>query len=364
MMHHLSFKGNPFREPVERSLSLTNNSTSPLWKTPLVEVERIAAANFGVNGVATSLSSERDETFLIETHDAKRFVLKIANPDERPDLLRLQTDALLHLASNAPDLPVPRALPSSDNQMLVPLRSGDGRVRLVRLLTFLDGVQLYKAPRSAGQLTALGRALAALGTALSNFKPTVPQQDLLWDISNAPALRELVPETEPSRQSAIFAALDAYDALAAARLNDLPRQLIHNDFNPHNILVDFDNPDRVTGIIDFGDLVEAPRVNDIAVALSYLVGAEDGVNDCLVFLRAYHAAQKLGIDELDCLPVLLRTRLAMTLVITEWRSRRHPDNSDYILRNHPIALAGLATLARYSDSDLAVIFRRELGDKT
>jgi hydroxylysine kinase len=333
------------------------------WKTALGDVERIAATYFGIEGVAACLSSERDETFLIETLQKSRYVLKIASPDERRDLLLLQTEALLHLASNAADLPVPRVVPSSDNQMLISLPFGDGTFRLVRMLTFLDGVQLYKAARSKAQLSALGTSLAALGTALSTFKPDVPSQELLWDISNAPALRKLLPDTERSRQLAILTAFDAYDTLASAGLKELPRQLIHNDFNPHNILVGFDEPEKVTGIIDFGDLVEAPRINDIAVALSYLVGAEDGLNDSLAFLRAYHAAQKLGANELACLPTLLRTRLAMTLVITEWRAERHPDNRDYILRNHPIALAGLTMLANYSDSDLAIIFRRELGDQ-
>jgi hydroxylysine kinase len=32
-------------------------------------------------------------------------------------------------------------------------------------------------------------------------------------------------------------------------------------------------------------------------------------------------------------------------LITEWRARRYPENSVYILKNHPAAAAGLARLA-------------------
>ncbi|MEE4417602.1 phosphotransferase, partial [Klebsiella pneumoniae] len=51
--------------------------------------------------------------------------------------------------------------------------------------------------------------------------------------------------------------------------SSLKTQIIHNDFNLHNILVDPAEPLEIAGIIDFGDMVFAPRVNDLAVALAY-----------------------------------------------------------------------------------------------
>ena len=40
----------------------------------------------------------------------------------------------------------------------------------------------------------------------------------------------------------------------------------------------------------------------------------------------------------------MATRQAMTVLITEWRARSHPDNAAYILRHNPAARRGLVLL--------------------
>lgn len=339
-----------------------NALNTKMDKTPLEAVENIAVEYFGVAGRASTLSSERDETFLVEARDGRRYVLKIANPSERMEVLRFQTEGMLHLAAKGLSLPLPEVVAAGDGSSLLILPFGERRI--ARMLTFLDGRQLHKAPRSAAQMHALGTALALLGKGLSDFRPDVPTQDLLWDICYAANLRSLVSHVEPPRRKLVLAALDGFDRFAAHAMTTLPRQVIHNDFNPHNILVSPTDPATVTGVIDFGDMVEAPLVNDLAVALSYQIGTADGIADAVTILRAYNAVRQLDRSELDHLPALLRTRLAMTVIITEWRAGLHPENRDYILRNHPIALAGLNRLADDSDADLGAFFRQKIGDFT
>jgi Ser/Thr protein kinase RdoA (MazF antagonist) len=345
-------------EPTQHS---GNALSAAVGKTPLATVEAIALEHFGVASSAVTLSSERDETFLIRAAAGCHYILKIANAAERLDVLEFQTQALVHLAAKVLPLPLPRAIPTKGREMLVLLPFGDEQ-RLVRMLTFLDGQQLYKAPRSSEQIRALGKALALLGKGLADFKPHVPQQNLLWDISNAAALSELVSKVEPTRQTLVSRALEGFDKLANGAMNALRRQVIHNDFNPHNILVSQANPEIVTGVIDFGDMVEAPLINDLAVALSYQVGADNGLEDAIATLSAYHRVRRLEQLEIACLPTLLRTRLAMTVIITEWRAGLHPENRDYILRNHPIALSGLMRLADYDDAELGTLFQQKIGD--
>jgi Ser/Thr protein kinase RdoA (MazF antagonist) len=345
-------------EPIQQNQNTLNAAVA---KTPLATVEAIAWEHFGVAGSAVTLSSERDETFLIRADSCRDYILKIANPAERLDVLEFQTQALVHLEAKGLPLPLPNAVPTKKEETLVLLPFGNEQ-RIGRMLTFLDGQQLYKAPRSSGQMRALGEALALLGKGLADFKPQVPQQDLLWDICNATALSEFVTEVEPSRQLMVRHALDGFGRLADRAINALPRQVIHNDFNPHNVLVSQADPEVVTGVIDFGDMVEAPLINDLAVALSYQIGAETGFEDAIAMLSAYHRIRRLDQFEIACLPTLLRTRLAMTVVITEWRASLYPENRDYILRNHPIALSGLTRLADYSDKDLGTLFQQKIGD--
>jgi len=103
----------------------------------------------------------------------------------------------------------------------------------------------------------------------------------------------------------------------------------------------------VTGIIDFGDLVYSALVNDVAVACSYLIrDSDDPLGPISDFLAAYCRILPLEERELELLPDLLATRLALTVVITNWRASLHPGNAGYILRNQKGAIQGLRQLSR------------------
>lgn len=334
-----------------------------VWtKTPTEMVSQIALDVFRIAGEAFSLSSERDETFLFRATDGARYVLKIASAAERLDVLQFQTAAMFHLERHAPALPVSRIVPAVDGREVFPLTFPDGSVRLVRLLTFLDGEQLYKAPPSKTQVRNLGAMLAELGLGLKTFEFPAPDNVLLWDLTHVLDLRARIADVKPANRELVSKALDNYETNAALQAKVLPTQVIHNDFNPHNILVSDNDPDKIAGIIDFGDIVRAPLVNDLAVALSYQIGKSDGMAISETLLAGYHNVRPLLDGEMECLPALIRARLAMTVIITEWRATTHPDNAAYIRRNHPIALAGLHALADKTDVELTSRFRSALGE--
>jgi Ser/Thr protein kinase RdoA (MazF antagonist) len=344
-------------------LAVPTDIMNAVWtKTPAEMVSRIALDVFGITGEAFSLSSERDETFLFRATDGARYVLKIASAAERIDVLQFQTAALLHLERHAPTLPISRIVPAIDGREIFPLKFADGSVRLVRLLTFLDGEQLYKAPSSTTQLRNLGVMLAELGLGLKTFDFPAPDNVLLWDLTHVLDLKARIADVIPANRGLVASALDNYETNAALQANVLPIQVIHNDFNPHNILVSESDAERIAGVIDFGDIVRAPLINDLAVALSYQIGKTDGLAISETLLAGYHSIRPLLAEELECLPALIRARLAMTVIITEWRAATHPNNAAYILRNHPIALAGLHALADTTDAELTSRFRSALGE--
>ena len=95
-------------------------------------------------------------------------------------------------------------------------------------------------------------------------------------------------------------------------LNDLPTQTIHNDINGENVLYD---GEKVCGIIDFGDLLRAPRVIEVATAAAYLRSPEQPLRLIAPMVSAYCAVNPLVSDELDLLFDLVRARLCMTVSI-------------------------------------------------
>lgn len=331
------------------------------------QAAELALQAFGVEGRATLLTSERDQNFRIDAADGQAYVLKVTHPSEDPVVTDFQTQAQLVLAAPQAGLPVPRLLPARDGLPVFWAPLADGRARqAVRLISFLPGVPLYRQRAGAAQRRALGRELARFDLALQGFSHAGGAQKLLWDIQHLGELRPLLAHIDDAARRALAERfLDAHEDGVAAAQPALRRQVIHNDLNAYNVLVDAADPDRVTGILDFGDMVEAPLVNDLAVACAYQL-ADDGdpmagAADCVA---GYHALLPLSATELRLLPRLTIARLLVTVLITEWRARQHPANRAYILRNNPLSWAGLrrfdaTPMAQVEDGIMNAINRKE-----
>ncbi len=95
---------------------------------------QILAERFGLSGDLTPLGSERDQNFSVVTAGGERFVLKISNPAESATVLDFQAQALLHVAQQAPGMPVPHIVPAKDGRPLVRIETPAGpcMVRVVR----------------------------------------------------------------------------------------------------------------------------------------------------------------------------------------------------------------------------------------
>lgn len=338
-------------------MSAVGNAVPAPALTSESEASAILGEFYGLDATAKRVSSELDETFIARAQDGTRMVLKIASPAERRDILEFQAGALLHLAGSASDLPVPRMIAGRDGNT-IQLLMHNGLGRFVRLLSYLDGDQLSAIPANApAQLEQLGRLLGRLDAALGSFQPMVPAFDLVWDITHADRIIPMAHQmAAPEERALTLRAFDDFLATVKPRQSELPSQIIHNDLNPHNVLVASDDPSRISGVIDFGDMVEAPRVNDPAVALSYFIGKPDGTVLIAAFMRGYRPAQPLTPLEQSMLPTLVRARLAMTVALTEYRAARHPERAAYIVRNRPGSLSGLRRMAAMTPSETEAAF--------
>src|SRR5205085_1489116 len=106
------------------------------------------------------------------------------------------------------------------------------------------------------------------------------------ELQDAAGAIDLLDDRRRALVAPVFARFGELD------LSSLPRQLIHNDANEHNVLVAEDG--SVAGLIDFGDLVWAPRVCGLAVALAYaMLGRDDPVRAVTPVVRGYHEVAPL-----------------------------------------------------------------------
>ena len=304
------------------------------------EIAALLAQHYGLAGPLKRLTSERDLNLHLVA-PAQGYVVKVANRAEPRAVTDFQTAALLHLEGKG--LPVPQVVRTRAGATEVDLPQG-----LLRVLTYLEGRPMHLAPPSPALRRAMGEMAARITLGLQGFSHAGADHVLQWDIRQASALRPLLAHVPHDLRPLCAATLDRFDAEVFPGLAACRWQVVHNDLNPHNVLVEANAPDRIAGVLDFGDMVRTPLVCDLGVAASYQVDPAAALDSLVEFTAAYHRVLPLTPGELALVADLTATRMLTTLCITSWRAAKYPDNAPYILRNFPSAQAGLVALAALS----------------
>lgn len=308
---------------------------------------------WGFSGALSPLYGERDLNLELLTDDGGRWLLKVAHQDTPLERLRFEGHVLRGLPRQARSPVTPVLLPTPDGRDLVPVTLDSGVKTHLRILGWIPGEPLEPSTAPHGTLEALGRASARLNEALAAQElpgaRTLPG-DLPWDLQNLLTLAPLLDRCPPVvPRQAVRDTLERFRAHVARPLAALPRQVVHNDLNPDNLRIDPQRPTSLPGVIDFGDMVRAPVICDLAIACAYVVGQE--ADRCLdrvaSALRGFHQTRPIEETEWRLLPTLLEGRLCQSLLIQGARIRDgHPDadNLAESLRGHAHRLRALQAL--------------------
>jgi hydroxylysine kinase len=316
------------------------------------EAEALAAKHYDILATARRLPGEKDDNFALECEQGT-FLLKVAHPDEPADDTALHTSLLAHLAE-VPDIPVQQLIPAQDGRTEVRVADGHGRFRIARITSYLPGRMLRVVPSTPALRDNLGRTLARLGQELRGFQHPRSRRPVLWDLWRADLVRPLLDDLKAlAGYDLLVQCLDRFESHVRPRVASLRRQMVHNDFSADNVLIGDDDV-SVVGIIDFGDAVETQLINDIAVAATNQLNDDgDPMAPAVDLVGAYHGVIPLTVPELEVLYDLVRLRLTMRIIITEWRSMRFPENREYVMRNTPRAWAHLESLPASGAPDVS-----------
>lgn len=316
----------------------------------LDEVGALVRRLYGIDGSLKSLVGERDQNCCLESADGTRYVVKISNPAEPVSVVDFQIAALEHIARVAPDLPAPRVVRTLDGRTRDTVTLPDGARTTVRILTYLDGVQIRETPRTAAQRRAMGTFLARLNLALGDFTHPSATHTLLWNVSAAHRLSAKLDDIENAPRRALAESfMTRFTDQVLPRLGSVRTQVIHNDYHLYNVLVAPEDHERIVGIIDFGDMLHAPLVGEVATAAAFhMTGSADPFEGPAQFVGAYHATLPLTDIEQEIVADLMATRHLITALISEWRAKRYPENRAYIMRHNPAAWEALSQMADLS----------------
>jgi 4-aminobutyrate aminotransferase-like enzyme len=198
----------------------------------------------------------------------------------------------------------------------------DGVTFATCLISFLPGRLLAQAGANDGVLQSLGAMLARVDRALQGYFHSSLQRRLVWDVRRLPELAEFTQHIESQALRAAVSEASGSLRNCLPRLRALRSQAIHGDCHAANLLLDLTGR-GIGGILDFGDMIHAPRIFEPAVTMAELLSESVAtLPEAAAVLTGYALHQPLEVDEVEVLYDIIAARLAVTVLVHAWR-RRH-----------------------------------------
>lgn len=294
------------------------------------EIKNLIASIYHLEGDLKPLPGEIDLNFLLVTQDKRKYTLKVANPAEKKDILEFQNAMMLHLISKNMGLEIPQVIYSHQKDLITTTKDKEGRERLIRLLTWVEGRPFATVnPHTEQLLYQLGNLCGKLNLALKDFDHPAAHRFIKWDLAQVewvkPHLNSFKNELKNDLAHYYYG---LYESIVKPIKGSLPKSVIYNDANDYNVLVGFDkaNP-HVPGVIDFGDAVYSHTINELAIALAYaLMHKPDPIQAAYHIVKGYHTTFPLQEAELKVLFPLINIRLLISVVCSHQNLEENPDN--------------------------------------
>ena len=297
----------------------------------LAQAQDALKDRFNLEGSLSLLNGERDLNYLLTTSD-KKFIFKIANADEHPEMLDCQWKAFAHLQNNGVRS-VPNQVLDNDGNGVSTIVSASGIQHQCRVLEFMEG-ELYSSinPQRGHLEKSLGRQVASITRGLTGFDHDALARPLLWKIEQA---QDVVSRfTENIQCSERSQLLDLLQRQYLMDLNTIDSAVrvgtIHNDANDNNVLVKRTGPwqQDVVALIDFGDMVRGYLIADAAIAAAYACLDKTCPLDSICnVLQGFNEVLPVNESEISKVFPLVIARLCMSVSISAYQQSQNPENA-------------------------------------
>ena len=280
------------------------------------------------------LTGEYDFNYLLKDNDGRKYIFKIANDEHSYDFFDAQVKIVNHLSSTDVADKFSEYIKTTEGNELTILEK-DGRKHYMRLLSFLEGEFWMNLPERSNALhTDLGNFLGKMDKGLEKFSHPAMHRRYVWDISNAmDANRKLhcIKNHERRRIAGYF--LLQFEMEVLPQISLLRHAYTHHDANDTNVLV---QGNKISGLIDFGDMVYTALINNLAVACTYaMMNHENPLHAATLVVKGYHSAYPLTEQEIDFLYYLIAARLCISVTQSAFNASIETNNEHHFISENP-----------------------------
>nr|HMQ64301.1 phosphotransferase [Flavilitoribacter sp.] len=312
---------------------------------PAEQAEKIALDLYGLSARADALPGEVDFTYHLKADNGVEYTLKISRPDLDLVNWEMQNAVMLHLAGKALPLQLPRPLPDQAGVFIPTIPDEEGRIRYVRLLTWVPGKVWAKAnPITSPTLESLGAALGQVSGALQDFDHPATHRFYRWNISEMLWTEDYLDRLPavPQREMVDYFIRGFRETVIPA-MPELRRSVHYQDANDYNILVKADLDGHpadwhydVSGFIDFGDTIYTHTINELACGCAYAVmDRKDPLAAAAAMVRGFHGVFPLTEKEVEVLYHMIAARLVISVVTSAINKQKEPDNAYLLISERP-----------------------------
>lgn len=297
-------------------------------------VQHIARSFYNIDSIATALNGYEEQNFLLRTTGGKKYIFKAAAGNINPAFINAQVTVAQHLAQTPVKQYFQEYLLNKDGAPVTFYTQGN-ELYHVRVLSFLEGdFWVDEKEKSTGLYESLGTFLGLMDRSLEGLYHEAVERSYEWDISRASDAEKnlhYINDHEKRRIAAYF--LLQFQTEVVPHLSSLRKACIHNDANDYNVLI---QNGRVSGLIDFGDMVWSALINNLAVACTYaMLHTGDPISVASHIVKSYHQQYPLTTQETDVLYYLVAARLCISVTQSAEKASHNSDNEHHFLTEQP-----------------------------
>jgi len=298
------------------------------------EIAGLVKEHYQLDVSVKSLTGEYELNYLLTTPAGSKYIFKVAGDEHGYDFFDAQVKIVHHLSKTEVADKFFNYIPNKNGQSMTLLQI-QGRNYFLRLLTFLEGEfwMNLKSPSDALKID-LGSLLGKMDKALKDFSHPAMHRYYLWDINNAAdANKKLTCIKDHERRRIAGYFLLQFETVVLPEISSLRHVYAHHDANDTNILV---QGDKVTGLIDFSDMVYTTIINNLAVACTYaMMNQDDPLHTATLVVKGYHEAYPLTEQELDLLYYLIAARLCISVTQSAFNASIETNNEHHFISEIP-----------------------------